>query len=85
MGEFGYQFHGRYNFMLMIDILEQDYGLGDAKAVLFTGSSTGTYRTYYTVDWLADRFPNAVVKAAPRVGKCLKQSGMCLFLYRIYL
>ena len=65
----GYQFHGRYNFMLMIDILEQNYGLGDAKAVLFTGSSAGAYGTYYTVDWLADRLPNAVVKAAPRVGK----------------
>ena len=66
---FGYSFHGRTNVMLMIDMLEAEYGLGeDGVMVLLTGGSAGAHAAYLTVDWLAERLPNAVVKAAPRVG-----------------
>ena len=65
----GYEFHGRLNFMLMVDMLEAEYGLADATGVLMTGGSAGGIGAYFTVDWLSERLPNAVVKAAPRVGK----------------
>ena len=67
---FGYTFQGRLNLELMVDILIEDYGLGKpGMRVLLTGASAGAHSAFLTVDWLADRLPNAIVKAAPRVGK----------------
>ena len=67
---FGYEFHGRLNIMLMIDMLLAEYGLGeDGVMVLLAGRSAGAHAAFLSVDWLADLLPNAVVKAAPLVGK----------------
>ena len=67
---FGYTFMGRLNLELMLDILIENYGLGKpGMRVLLTGASAGAHSAFLTVDWLADRLPNAIVKASPRVGK----------------
>ena len=65
---FGFYFDGYHNFAAIIDMLIADYGLGDANSVLLTGVSAGGLGSLYLVDYLADRLPSAVVKAAPIAG-----------------
>ena len=74
---FGHRFQGRLNLELMLDILIADYGLGEPGImVLLTGASAGAHSAFLTVDWMADRLPNAIVKAAPRVGKIEKYESI---------
>lgn len=65
---FGYYFDGHYNFVAIIEKLIDEEGLGDAGNVLLTGGSAGAVGALFNVDWLADRLPNANVKAAPYAG-----------------
>jgi hypothetical protein len=64
----GYIFDGHHNFVAIIDMLIADYGLGDATQVLLTGVSAGGIGAFWNVDYLADRLPSAIVKAAPIAG-----------------
>lgn len=63
---FGYYFHGRLNFIEIIEDLIDEHGLGeDGNQVLLTGQSAGAAGTTFNVDLLSDLLPNAIVKAAP--------------------
>ena len=66
----GYIFDGYHNFVAIIDMLIEDYGLGDATKVLLTGVSTGGVAVFHNLDTLADRLPSSttVVKGAPIAG-----------------
>jgi hypothetical protein len=61
-------FDGHANFAAIIDELEAKHGLGAAKSVLLTGGSAGGIGTFVNADFLADRLPQATVKAAPDAG-----------------
>ncbi len=65
---FGYYFDGHLNFKAIIEKLVTEKGLGDATGVLLTGGSAGAIGATFNVDWLADRLPDATVKAAPSAG-----------------
>ena len=64
----GLIFDGHANFAAIIDDLESVHGLGAATEVLLTGDSAGGVGTFANADYLADRLPQATVKAAPCSG-----------------
>eukprot|EP00521_Asterionellopsis_glacialis_P009615 CAMPEP_0195286300 /NCGR_PEP_ID=MMETSP0707-20130614/3809_1 /TAXON_ID=33640 /ORGANISM="Asterionellopsis glacialis, Strain CCMP134" /LENGTH=547 /DNA_ID=CAMNT_0040345921 /DNA_START=21 /DNA_END=1664 /DNA_ORIENTATION=+ len=65
---FGYYFDGRTNFAHIVDKLIAENGLGDADKVMLTGGSAGSIGAIFNVDFLADKLPNATVKAVPLAG-----------------
>ena len=64
----GYYFDGHANFVAIIEKLILEHGLGDAKQVLLTGGSSGGIGTFFNIDWLAERLPNASVKGVTTGG-----------------
>jgi hypothetical protein len=64
----GLIFDGHANFAAIIDDLKSAHGLGAATEVLLTGDSAGGVGTFANADYLADRLPQATVKAAPSAG-----------------
>jgi ribosome maturation protein SDO1 len=64
----GLIFDGHANFAAILDDLESAHGLGAATDVLLTGGSAGGIGTFANADFLADRLPQAMVKAAPDAG-----------------
>jgi hypothetical protein len=61
-------FDGHANFASILDELEAKHGLRAAKNVLLEGGSAGGLGTFVNADYLADRLPQATVKAAPNAG-----------------
>ena len=64
----GLIFDGHANFAAIIDDLESAHGLGAATEVLLAGGSAGGVGAFANADYLADRLPQATVKAAPNAG-----------------
>ena len=61
-------FRGRLNQIRTLDILQRDYGLGDAKGVVLAGGSAGGLSTYLGLDYVAERLPKANVVGMPVAG-----------------
>lgn len=61
-------FDGHANFAAILDDLEAKHGLGAAKNVLLSGGSAGGSGTFFNADYLAERLPQAMVKAVPNAG-----------------
>jgi pimeloyl-ACP methyl ester carboxylesterase len=64
------------NFERTIDILQRDWGLGEAKDVILAGGSAGGLSTYLHLDRLAERLPSATVVGAPVAGYFLDHQPM---------
>ena len=61
-------FRGRRNLARTLDILAQDWGLGDAADVVLYGGSAGGLSTYLNLDYVQQRLPAARVVGMPVAG-----------------
>eukprot|EP00054_Salpingoeca_dolichothecata_P009553 m.53829 g.53829 ORF g.53829 m.53829 type:complete len:395 (+) comp18444_c0_seq1:105-1289(+) len=64
----GFYFSGHLNFVAFIDHLLNTTTIANADVILLTGGSAGGFGTFFNVDYLASRFPNAKVKGSPVAG-----------------